>query len=196
MSEGEASGPRPTGSSLDPFGFGEAWARALGIREPLSGDVTQAIRAAAVEHLGQMGLINLSIGRSADPELEQRIVAEVASYGRQLGWVLEALDALVRAQRGEAARDGDDEALDRVGELGAKVRAVKRRTYRPPGRRHPRAARRPRRKRGRAEVVARGARRRLASHPRARSRARCSRPPSTRRTLVYVVIDDGARRSS
>jgi hypothetical protein len=128
MSEGEASGPRPTGSSLDPFGFGEAWARALGIREPLSGDVTQAIRAAAVEHLGQMGLINLSIGRSADPELEQRIVAEVASYGRQLGWVLEALDALVRAQRGEAARDGDDEALDRVGELGANVRAVKRRT--------------------------------------------------------------------
>ena len=128
MSEGDASGPQPTGWPFDPFGFGEAWAHALGIREPLSGDVTQAIRAALVEHLGQMGLINLSIGSSADPEVERRIVAEVASYGRQLGWVLEALDALVRAQRDEPSRDGDEEALDRVGELRAQVRAVKRRT--------------------------------------------------------------------
>jgi hypothetical protein len=127
MSEGEAAASRPAGSPLDPFGFWGAWARALEINQPLSGDVTQAIRAALVEHLGQIGLINLNIGRSGDPEVEGRIVAEVASYGRQLGWIVEALDALVRAERGEPAQDGDDRALDRVGELRAQVQAVKRR---------------------------------------------------------------------
>src|SRR5918911_395845 len=128
MSEGEASASRPARWPLDPFGFWDAWARALELNAPLSGDVTQAIRAALVEHLGQMGLINLSIGNSPDPRLEQRIVAEVASYGRQLGWMLDALDALVRAQRGEPARDGDEQALARVGELRDQVQAVKRRS--------------------------------------------------------------------
>jgi hypothetical protein len=128
MSEGEASGARPAGWALDPFGFGEAWAHALGIRGPLSGDVTQAIRAALIDHLGQIGLINLNVGRSGDAELEGRIVAEVASYGRQLGWIVEALGALVRAERGEPARDADAGALDRVGELRAQVEAVKIRT--------------------------------------------------------------------
>jgi len=40
------AGPQTTGWPLDPFGFGEAWARALGIRESLSRDVTRAIRTA------------------------------------------------------------------------------------------------------------------------------------------------------
>lgn len=128
MPEHDTVGRPPASWPLDPFGVWDAWARTLEIREPLSGAVTQAIRAALVEHLGQVGLVNLSIGRTGDPELERRIVGEVASYGRQLGWVLEALEALVRAQRGEAAHDGDERALDRVAKVGAEVEEVKRRT--------------------------------------------------------------------
>jgi hypothetical protein len=52
-------------------------------RAPFSGDVTQEI----VPRL-------FSPDIKGSPEIEERIVREVASYGRQLGKVLEALQAL------------------------------------------------------------------------------------------------------
>jgi len=65
---------------------------------PLSGDVVQAInpwnwswRSAG----GQFGLININLGKSADPALEQTILDEVGSYGRQLGRIGEALQVLL-----------------------------------------------------------------------------------------------------
>ena len=55
---------------------------------PLSGDVTQSInpwnwfwRSVG----GQFGLININLGKSADPDLESQILEDVGSYGRQLG---------------------------------------------------------------------------------------------------------------
>jgi len=65
---------------------------------PLSGDVVQAInpwswvfRPAG----GQFGLVNINLGKSADPDLEQRILDDVGSYGRQLGRLGEALELLL-----------------------------------------------------------------------------------------------------
>jgi hypothetical protein len=66
---------------------------------PLSGDVTQAInpwnwflRAA----VSQFGLININLGRTSDPELEERILNDVGTYGRQLGQMGDALAVLLK----------------------------------------------------------------------------------------------------
>jgi hypothetical protein len=44
--------------------------------------------------LGQFGFININEMQSDDPDLEQRIVTGVGSYGKQLGRVIEALQAV------------------------------------------------------------------------------------------------------
>jgi hypothetical protein len=122
--------PAPPGSPpwpLDPFGLWEAWTRSLELHAPLSGAVNQAIEASLARSLGQLGLINITTTRAGDPDLERRIVEQVASYGRQLGWVLEAVDALVRAQRGETLDVDDERALDQLGRLRAEVDELKRR---------------------------------------------------------------------
>ena len=79
---------------------------------PLSGDVTQAWTTWA-RLMGQWGLININVGGDStpDPVLERRIVDEVASYGRQLGRISEALEALIEATVTEDTADG--QRLDR-----------------------------------------------------------------------------------
>jgi len=65
---------------------------------PLSGDVVQAINPwnwFFKSEGGQFGLVNINLGKSADPALEQRILDDVGSYGRQLGRIGEALEVLL-----------------------------------------------------------------------------------------------------
>jgi hypothetical protein len=65
---------------------------------PLSGDVIQAINPwnwTFNSQGGQFGLVNINLGKSADPDLEQRILDDVGSYGRQLGRIGEALEVLL-----------------------------------------------------------------------------------------------------
>lgn len=67
-------------------------------RLPLSGDVTQAINPWnwMLNAMGnQYGLVNINLGKSADPELEQRILEDVGSYGRQIGRMGDALEVLL-----------------------------------------------------------------------------------------------------
>jgi hypothetical protein len=66
---------------------------------PLSGDVTQAInpwnwflRVAG----SQFGIININLGKTSDPELEERILNDVGTYGRQLGQMGDALGVLLK----------------------------------------------------------------------------------------------------
>ena len=100
----------------------QAWLSMFGIRAPLSGDVTQDI---APSIGGQLGLLNINAMRSGDPELEQRIITQVASYGRQLGWLIEAVDVLARRQSRHGLDEADIRALDQLHELAAQVTAVK-----------------------------------------------------------------------
>src|SRR6478735_3444352 len=68
------------------------------VKLPLSGDVVQAINPwnwFFRSQGGQFGLVNINLGKSADPELEQRILDDVGSYGRQLGRVGELLEVLL-----------------------------------------------------------------------------------------------------
>lgn len=69
-------------------------------KAPLSGDVIQAINpwqwmwnATG----GQYGLVNINLGSSRDPQLEQQILDEVGSYGRQLGRIGDVVEILLRA---------------------------------------------------------------------------------------------------
>ena len=64
---------------------------------PLSGDVTQAINPWSwvfKPMSSQFGLFNINLGHSSNPELEQRILNDVGSYGRQIGRISEALAVL------------------------------------------------------------------------------------------------------
>lgn len=63
---------------------------------PLGGDVTQWIRTTWIKALSdQTGFININNVRAGDPEVERRIIEDVASYGRQLGRIMEALDVVI-----------------------------------------------------------------------------------------------------
>ena len=66
---------------------------------PVSNSLTQAINPwnwfLNVQGCPQFGLININLGKSSDPALEQTILAEVGTYGRQLGRLGEALEVLL-----------------------------------------------------------------------------------------------------
>ncbi|MGH3701865.1 MAG: hypothetical protein ACRDQY_20905 [Pseudonocardiaceae bacterium] len=108
---------RPGGSQL-PLTPWPAWLSMFGIRAPLSGDVTQDIAPT-------IGLFNINNTRSGDPELEQRIITQVASYGRQLGRLVEAVDVLAQQQPRDGLDEADNRALDQLHKLAAQIAAVK-----------------------------------------------------------------------
>jgi hypothetical protein len=63
---------------------------------PLGGDVTRWIRTTWIKSLSdQTGFININNVRAGDPEVERRIIEDVAGYGRQLGRMMEALDVAI-----------------------------------------------------------------------------------------------------
>jgi hypothetical protein len=85
-------------------------ARALAIRErnrgiamatfkmPLSGDVVQSINpfTAFFSPIGsQLGVININLGQSSDPGVEQEMLSDVGTYGRQIGRIGDALVVLL-----------------------------------------------------------------------------------------------------
>jgi len=67
-------------------------------RLPLSGDVNQTINPWTwnIPFSGnQFGWFNINLGKSTDPVLEQRLIENVGSYGRQLGRIGDVLSILV-----------------------------------------------------------------------------------------------------
>ena len=66
---------------------------------PLSGAVTQTIEpwTSWFSAFGsQIGLINVNLGTSSDPDTERAVISKVASYGKQLGRIEDALAVLLR----------------------------------------------------------------------------------------------------
>ncbi len=113
----------------DPAALWQAWWRAFGLRAPLSGDVTQAIDTSLVHGIGdQLGFININSTQAGDPALERRIVEEVASYGRQLGRLMDAVDVLIRHDAGGKLTRDDQRALEDLQALRAEIDAAKRRS--------------------------------------------------------------------
>jgi hypothetical protein len=127
MADRTAEPQTSAASPLDPFGIWEAWTRSFEVHAPLSGPVNQAIQAALLHNLGQLGLINITTTAAGDAGLERRIVEQVASYGRQLGWLTDAVDALVRRQEGDTPDADDQEAFAHVHRLRRDVEELKER---------------------------------------------------------------------
>lgn len=68
------------------------------IQLPLAGDVNQAFRffTSAFSAVGsQFGFINIYNARSSAPEIEQEVLEEVGSYGKQLGRMADAVSVLL-----------------------------------------------------------------------------------------------------
>jgi DNA-binding transcriptional MerR regulator len=63
--------------------------------------------------------------RTPDPALERQIVTDVASYGRQLGRLLDAVDVLARQQHLDGLNAADQQALADLEDLAQKVAATK-----------------------------------------------------------------------
>jgi hypothetical protein len=93
---------------------------------PLSGDVVQSINPfTAFMTGGQFGLININLGQSSEPKVEEEVLSDVASYGKQLGRIGDALIVLLdhfhprrplTAQE-EAAIDALKEMLDKIAKV-------------------------------------------------------------------------------
>ena len=73
----------------------------------------------------QFGLINIDLGQTPHPEVEQAILDEVGSYGRQLGHIGDALEVILNhVNLGNLSRHEQDALAVLRGEL-AEVRKVK-----------------------------------------------------------------------
>jgi hypothetical protein len=76
----------------------------------------------------QFGFINIDLGQTPHPEVEQSILDEVGSYGRQLGRIGDALEVLLKHVKLEGLSQAEEDALDVLRGQLASVRQVKQRT--------------------------------------------------------------------
>jgi hypothetical protein len=93
--------------TTNPSGFDPLWM----FRAPWSGDVAQRITAPWFSP-------SLTVNYAGDPAVEDRVVTEVASYGKQLGWLTEIAIAL--AKRGHCPR-----TLGRLEKAAKDIAAIK-----------------------------------------------------------------------
>jgi len=81
----------------------------------------------------QFGFINIDLGDTPHPEVEQAILDDVGSYGRQLGRIGDALEVLLDHVKLDGLSHAEKDALSALrGQLAA-VRQVKERTLKSAG---------------------------------------------------------------
>jgi hypothetical protein len=73
----------------------------------------------------QAGFININASQTGDPEMERRIIENVASYGRHLGRIIEALDVVVAHMSTSHLTAGEQDALQAFARLAEQIAAVK-----------------------------------------------------------------------
>ncbi|MBB5047503.1 hypothetical protein HNR60_002260 [Rhodopseudomonas rhenobacensis] len=107
---------------------------------PLSGDVVQTISpwTAFLSPIGnQFGLINITLGQSSAPQVEQEVLNDIGSYGKQLGRIGDALIVLLAHLPADTRLTPDErKAIDALDDMLQQIADVKAR--------HNRAAHRPR----------------------------------------------------
>jgi hypothetical protein len=96
---------------------------------PLSGDVVQSINPfTAFMTGGQFGLVNINLGQSSEPKVEEEVLSDVASYGKQLGRIGDALIVLLdHFHPRKPLTDEESAAIDALKEMLDKVADVKER---------------------------------------------------------------------
>jgi len=100
---------------------------------PLSGDVVQSINPfTAFMTGGQFGLININLGQSSEPKVEEDVLSDVATYGKQLGRIGDALIVLLDHFHPRAPLTGEETAaIDALQEMLERIAQVKERHHRP-----------------------------------------------------------------
>jgi hypothetical protein len=100
-------------------------------RLPLSGNVTQSINPWTMlfNPIGsQVGLVNIDLGQSTQPEVEQEVLTDVASYGKQIGRIEDALIVLLdHFNPSRPLTASEQQTIDDLRELVAEVEKVKQR---------------------------------------------------------------------
>jgi hypothetical protein len=98
-------------------------------RLPLSGNVTQSINPWTwmFNPVGsQVGLVNIELGQSSNPAVEEEVLSDVASYGKQLGRIEDALLVLLAHFHPERELTVDEQkALSDLKAIATDVAAVK-----------------------------------------------------------------------
>jgi hypothetical protein len=100
---------------------------------PLSGDVVQSINPfTAFMTGGQFGLVNINLGQSSEPAVEAEVLSDVATYGKQLGRIGDALLVLLAHFHPHTPlSDQENKAIDDLKEMLAKIADVKEKHKRP-----------------------------------------------------------------
>ena len=100
---------------------------------PLSGDVVQSINPFANFMTGgQFGLVNINMGQSSEPQVEQEVLSDVATYGKQLGRIGDALIVLLAHFHPQTPLTADEtKAVAALKELLGKIADVKEKYHRP-----------------------------------------------------------------
>ena len=73
----------------------------------------------------QFGLVNIELGQTPRPDIEQAVLEKVGSYGRQLGRIGDALEVLLDHVKLEGLDDRERDALAILRGQLAEVRQVK-----------------------------------------------------------------------
>jgi hypothetical protein len=100
---------------------------------PLSGDVVQSINPlTAFMTGGQFGLVNINLGQSSEPKVEAEVLSDVATYGKQLGRIGDALIVLLDHFHPRTPLTAHEaKAIDALKDMLAKVADVKEKHGRP-----------------------------------------------------------------
>lgn len=75
----------------------------------------------------QFGFINVNLGQTPRPDIEQTVLDEVGSYGRQLGRIGDALEVLLKHVKLEGLNKDEEDALAILGGQLAEIRKIKKR---------------------------------------------------------------------
>jgi hypothetical protein len=75
----------------------------------------------------QLGFVNINLGQTAYPEIEQKVLEDVGSYGKQLGRIGDALEVLIDHVRLEGLTPAETDKLDILKGQLAEIRKVKQR---------------------------------------------------------------------
>lgn len=98
------------------------------IRFPLSGAVTQSINPWDfwIRSLSsQLGFINIRNVTSSDYRIEQEIIEDVASYGRQIGQITDVLKVLINHSAMEDLQEGQKQVIGRFEKMISEIDRVK-----------------------------------------------------------------------
>ena len=102
---------------------------------PLSGDVVQSINpwTAFFSPIGsQLGVININLGQSSDPDVEAEVLSDVGTYGKQIGRIGDALIVLLAHLKPDPPLNPDEaKVIAELNEMLEKIAVIKEKHKRP-----------------------------------------------------------------